>query len=180
MVLAAVLLTGCSAENDDMGRALTLRSKLLSSDSCSFDARITADYGDTLHSFTMNCQGDNRGNLTFTVKEPETIAGITGEFSAGEGKLIFDDVALSFPLLADDQITPVSGPWIFLKTLLGGYLTSCGVDGDYLRMTVNDSYEDDALELNIWLNGDNVPVRAEILWDNRRIVTMDIENFVVS
>ena len=84
---------------------------------------------------------------------------------------------MSFPLLADDQVTPVSGPWILLKTLLGGYLTACTLEEELLRLTINDSYEEDALQLEIWLSSEDVPIQAEILYDGRRIVTMQIENF---
>lgn len=163
-----------------MDRAINLRSKLLGCESCSFDAVVTADYGDAVHSFSMSCQGDNQGNLTFTVTKPESISGITGIFTAGTGSLTFDDVALQFPLLADDQVTPVSGPWIFLKTLLGGYMTSCGEEGDYLRLTIDDSYEDDALQLDIWLDSADTPLQADIIYDGRRILSMIIENFVLS
>lgn len=175
-----LMLSGCGGETDGMDRAMELRSKLLGCESCTFDVDITADYGDQIQSFSLSCSGDNQGQLSFEVLKPESIAGISGEFTGGEGKLTFDDVALSFPLLADDQVTPVSGPWIFLKTLLGGYLTSCGEDGDYLRLTISDSYEDDALQLDIWLDGTDTPVQAEIAYDGRRIVTMKIGNFQVS
>ena len=111
---------------------------------------------------------------------PETIAGITGTFTGEKGLLTFDDFALEFPRLTDDQITPISGPWILMKTLLGGYLTSCGPDGENLRVTIHDSYEEDALTMDIWLDGENKPIRGEILYDGRRIVTMDIENFSIS
>ena len=180
LLLTLVLLTGCTGHRQELDRVMTLRAKLLGCTSCTFDAEITADYGDAVHTFAMECQGDNQGNLGFRVTQPETIAGITGQFSGGEGKLTFDEAALAFPLLADDQITPVSGSWIFLKTLLGGYLTSCGEDGEYLRVTINDSYEEDALQLDIWLNESDTPVLAEIFYDNRRIVTLKITNFVIS
>jgi len=178
-LLAVLLLSGCSGKNEEMDRALALRSKLLGCTGCSFDVSITADYGDAIQIFAMTCQGDNQENLTFSVTEPESISGITGAFEGGKGKLTFDDTALEFPLLTDDQVTPISGPWIFLKTLLGGYLTSCGTEGDFLRLTIDDSYEDDALQLDIWLNGQDQPIRAEILYDGRRIVSMDIANFEV-
>lgn len=179
LLLAVVLLTGCTGKRDELDRVMALRAKLLGCESCEFTAAITADYGDELNRFTLTCRGDNDGNLNFTVAEPETIAGITGNISGGEGNLTFDDAALQFPLMADDQVTPVSGPWLFLKTLLGGYLTSCGQEGETLRVTINDSYEDDALQLDIWLNGEDIPIRAEIMYDGRRIVTMDIEDFQI-
>ena len=98
---------------------MALRSRILQAQQCTFDVSITADYGDKLHQFSVFCQGDSQGNLTFTVNEPESIAGITGKISDTGGKLTFDDTALQFDTMADDTISPVSAPWIFLKTLFG-------------------------------------------------------------
>ena len=179
IVFALLILSGCTGKRDELDRMMALRAKLLTCESCSFDAEITADYGDSIHSFSLDCTGDNDGNLSFTVTEPESISGITGAFEAGEGKLTFDDTALTFPLLADGQITPVSGPWIFLKTLMGGYLTSCVQEEELLRVSIDDSYEDDALQLDIWFSGEDKPLRAEIFYDGRRIVTMDIKGFEI-
>ena len=177
LMIVLVILTGCTGKRDEMDRAMNLRAKLLGSEGCTFTAHIFADYGDAFHEFTLSCEGDNDGDLGFRVEEPETISGITGRFKGSEGALIFDDTVLSFPLLADDQVTPVSGPWILLKTLLGGYLTACGMEEELLHLTIYDSYEEDALQLEIWLNSDNVPIQGEIIYDGRRILTMEIENF---
>lgn len=174
--LCLFLLTGCIGNNEELERAMGLRAKLLSG-SCGFDTEITADYGDQLYTFSVSCTGDSSGMLTFTVTAPDTIAGIAGSISNGAGKLTFDDTALEFPLLADGQVTPVSAPWLLLKTLQGGYLTSAGMDGELLRLTIDDSYEEDALQLDIWLGRDDKPVRAEILYDGRRILTLTVNNF---
>lgn len=179
LMIALVILTGCTGKRDEMDRAMTLRATLLGSEGCSFTARLTADYGDAVHEFTLYCEGTNKGNLGFRVEDPESLSGITGRFRGEEGELIFDDTALTFPLLADGQVTPVSGPWIFLKTLLGGYLTSCNQEEEYLHLTINDSYEEDALQLEIWLNAEDIPVQAEILYGGRRILTMQIEDFQI-
>ena len=178
-MIALVLLTGCTGKRDELDRAMKLRANLLGCLGCSFDVTVTADYGDSYYTFVMNCQATGRGDLQFTVLQPESIAGITGEISSGEGKLTFDDVALHFPLLADDQVTPVSGPWILMKTLLGGYLTAANEEDDLLHLTIHDSYEEDALQMEIWLDGEDEPVNAEILYDGRRIVTMTVENFTM-
>lgn len=179
MLILLITLTGCSGMRNQIDRAMALRSKLLSGNGCSFTAQITADYGEKLHTFSMQCQGDTQGNLTFTVTEPESISGITGMVSLEGGKLTFDDVALEFPLLADDQVTPVSAPWILLKTLRGGYLTSANEEGELLRLTIDDSYEDDALQLDIWLNSQNQPVQADILYDGRRILSLTVTDFQI-
>ena len=179
LMITLVILTGCTGKRAEMDRIMTLRAKLLGSEGCTFTAQITADYGDTLHEFTLFCEGNNDGDLGFRVESPDTISGITGRFLGDEGFLTFDDVALSFPLLADEQITPVSGPWILLKTMLGGYLTACTMEEDLLHLTIHDSYEEDALQMEIWLNPDDQPIQAEIIYEGRRIVTMKIENFQI-
>lgn len=160
-----------------MDRVLALRSRVLQSKGCSFDAVITADYGKEICTFTLSCTADEKGNVQFTVKEPAGIAGISGNISAKGGELTFDDKAVAFELLADGQLSPVSSPWVFVKTLRGGYIASGGKDGDYLLATIHDSYKDDALVLDIWFDDDDVPVRAEILWKDRRYLSMDVKNF---
>lgn len=176
LLCVLLLLTGCSEKDRDMDRAINLRSKILSH-GISFDAQITADYGDKTYSFTMNCQVDNQGNLTFKVVEPELISGITGTVSATGGKLKFDDVSLAFDLMADGQFSPVSGPWLLIKTLRSGYLTSCNQEGEMFRLSIDDSYKEDALHLDVWLDGQDLPVRGEIMWQGRRLLTIAVKNF---
>ena len=179
LIVALVMLPVCTGKRDEMDRVMRLRAELLGSEGCSFTAHLTADYGDQIHEFTLYCEGRNNGDLGFRVEAPETIEGITGRFQGKEGALTFDDEVLAFPLIVDGQVTPVSGPWIFLKTLLGGYLTACGQEEEYLHLTIDDSYADDALQLEIWLNEADVPVQGEIIYDGRRILTMKFENFLI-
>lgn len=180
LILAAVLLTGCSQTPKEVERALALRSKLLQASSCTFDAEITADYGEILHVFRMNCAADAQGGVAFRVTAPESIAGITGTLSKQGGALTFDDAALYFDLLADEQLSPVSAPWVLMKALRGGYLTSAGVENGQLRVSVNDSYEEDALNLDVWLDAGDIPQRADICYAGKRILSLKLENMQIS
>ena len=177
MLLLCFLLCGCRAADGAMDRGLALRSSLLQASGCEMDAVITADYGDKTYTFAMGCQFDARGKLSFTVTSPQTISGITGTVDAEGGNLIFDDTALAFPLLADDQLSPVSAPWIFMKTLRGGYITSAGVVDENVRLIIDDRYEEDALTLHIWLDREGIPHLAEIFHNGYRILTVEVNNF---
>lgn len=179
VLVLLLVLTGCAGNNGELDRAMALRAKLLAASGCSFDAVITADYGDKTYSFSVACTSDGQGNVTFTVNEPESIAGITGTISGEGGKLTFDDTALAFELLADGQVTPVSAPWLLVKTLRGGYVSACGVDGEQIRISVDDSYEEDAMHLDIWLGEGDLPVRGDILFDDRRILSLEVKNFKI-
>lgn len=179
LLLCAFMLSGCSGKNDLSDRAVALRSKLQAARGCSFDASVTADYGDKTYTFAMGCHVDAHGNLSFTVKEPENIAGISGVIDNSGGKLTFDEHMLAFPMLADGQVTPVSAPWLLYKTLIGGYLRSAAQEAELLHLQIDDSYEDHALQLDVWLGAGDLPVRSEVLYQNRRILTLLVENFQI-
>ena len=178
LILALMLLlTGCGPGEDGMDRALALRSRVLEAEECSFRAKITADYGSSLQQFTLDCKGDAQGNLRFRVAEPETIQGIEGSISGDGGKLVFDGTVLAFGLLTDRQLSPVAAPWIFFRTLRAGQLLTASEDGELLHIRADDSYEEDDLQGDLWLDGENLPVRAEFLYRNRRVLSLEISDF---
>ena len=173
-----IVCSGCNS-NGEMDEALKLRESVLSGNGVTFVARVTADYGDKLYVFSIECTADSDGNTTFSVIEPDTISGISGIVAESGGKITFDDKVLLFELLADDQITPVSAPWLMVHTLRSGYINGCAQSGEGIQIQFDDSYEDDALRLDLLLDDDSKPVYAEIIWQSRRIVSMEIENFVI-
>ena len=72
LVLFLVLLltmSGCSGTPEELQQGLDLRQKILDASELSFETDITADYGDKLHQFSMDCRADEQGNVAFTVTE---------------------------------------------------------------------------------------------------------------
>ena len=179
IICVLLLLTGCKAGNEPLEQALALRSTLQKSEGCSFQVTVNADYGEKLYTFKMDCKTDKAGSMTFTVTEPATLNGITGKIDDISGKLTFDDKVLAFETIADGQITPVTAPWLFVNTLKSGYLTGCAQLESGLEISIDDSYGENPLQLNIVTDG-NVPVSAEIYYKGRRIMTLQIENFTFS
>ena len=174
-----VFLSGCAGENGEMGDALSLRSKLLST-GCSFRCRITADYIDTVEIFTLECEQSGTEPMHFRVAEPESIRDITGQVENGEAALTFDDTILAFPLMADDRLSPVSAPYLLIKALRDGYITACTREGDGLHLSINDTYADNALTLEVWTDAEGNVLAGEIGWQGRRIVSMEVEGFTFS
>lgn len=171
------LLSGCGKSDPSLDQVVALRQQILSSDQCQFEAEITADYGDKLFSFTAKCSTDSIGDVRFAISDPESIEGISGRISDDGGNLTFEDFALNFPLLAEGELSPVSAPWILMKTLRGGYLKSVGKEDNGLRLTIDDSYREDALTVDIWLDDSMQPVRADVLHNGSRILSLSIKNF---
>ncbi len=179
IIFVVCFLSGCKDGQEQIESALQLRQSLLNGNGCTFVAEITADYGDELYQFTVDCKGDGQGNLTFCVSAPDSISGIKGTVTEKGGHLTFDGTALAFPQIADGQITPVSAPWVFLKTLRSGYIASCAESDTLTHLQIDDSYSEKALHLDIWVDQSNLPVQAEILWEGRRILSLKIKDFAI-
>lgn len=176
LLVVCIVMCGCGGQEDALSCGLSLREKMLSH-GCSFTAEITADYGDKTYAFSMGCTADTDGTLKFIVTAPESIAGISGTITKDAGYLTFDDAALAFPLLADGEASPVSAPWILVNTLRSGYLSSAGMEDSCIRLTIHDSYEEDALQLDIWLDEDEVPIQSDIIWQGRRVLSVTVKDF---
>ncbi len=176
IMLLLMFLSGChSPEFTD--QALALREQVLSGESCSFECTITADYSDRLYTFAMTCSFDKSGNMMFSVLEPKTISGISGTVDSKGGNITFDDQALFFELMADGYLSPVTTPWVFMKTLRSGYIDGCTEYDGGFYLSIDDSYQEKPLKSEVWMDEDHIPIRAELLWEGRRILSMDVRNF---
>ena len=174
-MILGVTLAGCAKKETDIG--LSVREKLQGSKGCTFSTVITADYTDVLYEFELDCETDSDGMLSFEVVAPESISGISGYIKNNAGAITFDEEVLAFNLMADDQITPVSAPWILVNTLRSGYLRGESKTDQGTMLMIDDSYEEEAMRLHIWLDEDNVPVSSEIIWDGRRILSLTVSDF---
>ncbi len=173
----AIMLCGCQNSADSLKEGMELRRQILESSGCSFHGTITADYGEKVYVFEMDCKTDKEGTLQFAVTSPDTIAGITGKIDNEGGAITFDDKVLAFQTLADGQVTPVTAPWLVMKTLRSGYIRDAVATEKGFEVSIDDTYKEDALRLVIGVVAGK-PATAEIYWQGRRILTVAVEDFV--
>lgn len=177
LLFLLLFLSGCAGAEKDMDSAISLRQRLLKSKGCQFTCEVTADYTDVLYTFSLECICDEDGNLTFAVLQPQSISGITGRIDGNGGKLTFDDKAIGFPILSEGQLTPLSAPWLFIRTLRCGYMQSCESSNDGLTISLTDTYEQDALGVDVCTDKEHKPVYCEFFWRGRRILSISIQSF---
>lgn len=77
---------------------------------CSFRAELTADYGDYVVPFALDCETEVNGQTHFTVAAPETLAGITAAVDETGGTVTYDGLMMDFGLLANGRLAPAAGP----------------------------------------------------------------------
>lgn len=174
--LLALFLSGCNQKEGGVGQALKLRNRIISAQSCTFSCCITADYSDNVYFFSMNCEFNENGDMVFSVTGPESIAGICGEMNSVQGHLTFDEHALAFPQIADGYISPVTAPWLFMNALRGGYITACTDNEKDLYIVIDDVYEAETLNLQIWTDADFSKAECEFFWKGKRILSVELGN----
>ena len=174
--LFLVFLLGCSGPDPAMEAALDLRSRCLASPSIRFRAEIRADYITGFEEFTLDCETSPDGAVAFRVVHPEEIADICGTVQQDEGTVEFDGAVLAYPLMAQERLSPLSGPWVVMKAIRSGCILAAGREGELVHVTIDDSYEDNALTVDLWLE-DGLPEEAEIAWEGRRVLSMTFDDF---
>lgn len=179
VILVFSMLCGCTAKDNPLEQTTALREELLEAEGCTFQATITADYESAIHTFAVSCSVDTVGTLNFTVTEPDTISGITGYISDDDASITFDDKVLAFQMLADGQISPISTPWLFLKALRGGYISGCSANNAGLCIYIDDSFREYPLQIEVYADVNTIPYHVDFIWQNRRILSLDIQDFVI-
>ncbi len=177
ILLLLLFFSGCSGTDSDIDKALSVRQRMLKSGGCTFSCEITADYGEILYTFQLDCNADGNGNVWFTVVKPNSISGISGTIDANGGKLKFDDTVLGFPILSENLPTPVCAPWLFITALRSGYIRSCQEFTDGYQIAVADTYEEDSILINTRIDTNHIPFYCEMIWKGYRILSMSFSSF---
>ena len=175
VLLSLLLLVGCGKKVPSQ-KALDFRTSLLASESCSFTAKVRADYGEKLYDFTLRAEYAS-DETRLTVQAPEEIAGISAVVSKDGTKLEFDDIELDFGKLANGYVSPVTVPWLLGQCWAGEYISCAGADGDLYRVTYLRGYDEEELTVDTWFDADGVPVYAEVSYGGQRCITVQVEDF---
>ncbi len=162
-----------------MQRTLDFRQKLLASGGCTFTADVTADYGDYLYSFTLQCSyRDGCGEMT--VLQPEEISGIRGRCADDAATVSFDGAVLEYGDLADGRIAPLSVPWLFGSAWEHDEILFASPDEEAIRATIQKGYDDEKILVDTWFS-DGAPTAGEVSCaDGRRVLTVRFRDFAVS
>lgn len=179
LLLIAALLVGCADGSNSAKEGLSLRQKILAAQGSEFDAVICATYSECTYTFTLHCITDSSGNMTFVVKDPESISGIAGKITDAGGDLRFDDTVLGFDPVADGLLSPVCSPWLFMKTLRGGYLHATQKEDSGTILIFDDTFRSESVQSHIRVDNNLLPVSCEIYWMGKRYLSIDVRNFSI-
>ena len=176
VTLLCLLLAGCTEGKDTLSHAVEFRAALVQAGGCSFQAEITADFGETVESFTVSCEAQADGETNLTILEPETLAGITATVTQVGGKITYDGMMLDFGLLADESLAPAAAPSLMVACWSGEYISSAGNEDAYYRASYEKGYDEDVLKVDTWFEN-GLPIYAEVCYNDARILQLKITDF---
>ena len=176
MLLPLLLLAGCGTKRSNTQDALDFRTRLLEAGGCTFDAALTAQYGETAAQFSMHCTVSLEQGADMTLTAPETLRGITAHVDRSGAKLVFDGAEIGFSTLAGGRLAPMAAPWVLADCWANGYIAWSGMEGDLLRVTYRTGYGTDELQADVWFDG-GVPARAELSYEGALLLSAAITNF---
>lgn len=174
-------LTACSKSDDEMQRALDFRTSLLSASSCTFTTEVTADFGQRVYEFTLDCayhSEDNYADLRVTA--PDTIAGIAASVDGEDAEVKFENVSLELGTMAGGHVAPMQLPQILGDAWTYGYVDSIGKAGDGYLVTYRTGYDSDELLIYTYFDTQMVPIRSEVYYEETCVLAADIENFAAA
>ena len=120
-----LILSGCGRGDRDAERLLEIRTRALAA-ACAMEASVTADYGDRVYEFVLRLEESAPGEGVVSVLAPETLAGVTVSYTAGNGTLRYDDLTLDTGALTKTGLSPMEALPALLTSWRSGAVTSVG------------------------------------------------------
>ena len=182
MLLACLLLfSSCKGSGGELQEALDFRTALLDATSCGFTAEVTADYGQRVYEFSLDCtyhQQENTAELE--VIAPETISGIKASVDGEDASVSFEDTVLSFGTMAGGHVAPLQLPQLLGDAWVYGYLETVSKSDDGQLATYRTGYGDNELLIYTYFDSDMKPTRAEVYYDDQCVLRAKLSDYSVT
>lgn len=177
------LLTACGTgqgrENQAETLALTIRGEYLEMTDCTAVAEVTADYGQRVYQYTIDVDwGEEETTLTLTA--PETVAGMSARLQGKDSFLEYEELSLETGPMDDRGLTPVSAVPALLEAARSGYIRTCALEEERLRVDCGEPEGEpgQGREITLWFHRDtHVLEGGEVRLDGVRAILCQFREF---
>lgn len=175
--MLGAMLCACNGQEtiDPAQQALAFRQDVMQN-TCSFEAEISADFGDAVCQFALSCVHTPGNGTQMSITAPETLAGLSANAS-GEGvRLVFDGAEAAFGTLEGLGLSPMTAPELLAQGWENGYIQYTGLEEGLLHVTYLCGYDEEEYRADTWFQ-DGAPVRAELSCNGCMAVQIDVTDF---
>lgn len=178
-VCLTLLLSGCQkTEESEVQKALDFRTALLAAPACAYAAEVTADFGDRVFEFGLDCSYNAQENsAALTVTSPELIAGIEAAVDGEQAQVTFEETSLELGTMAGGHVAPLQLPQLLGNAWAYGYVESQAAEGDGWLVTYRTGYGTEELLIYTRFDESLSPRQAEVYYDGACVLTAEIDSF---
>lgn len=175
-LMMTMCLTACrGADNEAEKEAIRKRTDLLSAGGCRLTAEVTADYGERVYEYTLECDYAYQGKSDIKVIKPEIVEGLSATMEYGNTMLSFDGLSIDTGILAEPELTPLGAVIMMADAWSAGYISGtcfeAADDIECLYVSYLVGYDNDELEYRTWFDKASLkPVKGEIISDGRAVI----------
>lgn len=180
VILLLTLLCACGGkEKNTPEEAIAFRAALVEAGGCTFRGEITADFGDSVTTFTVDCAAGADGTVQLTLVQPEELSGIAATVTDDGGTVTYDGLILEFGLLAEGNLIPAAAPAVVVACWRGEYISCAGTEDEYYRVTYEKGYDEKCLIVDTFFQN-GLPIYAEICYNNRTVLKLAVSEFTLN
>ena len=63
--------------------------------------------------------------------------------------------------------------------LKSGYIVACGSAGNGIHIRIEDTYDGERIQMDVYTDEQSNPVRADIIWNDKRCLSIDVSAFSI-
>ncbi len=177
MMLLCLLCACGGKETNPLQAPMDFRAALLRAGGCRLTMEGSADVDDRVWTFALDAELRTDGTADLTLREPESVAGITVRLEGPEGRLGFEEVSVEFGVPEDERLAPAAVPRTLILAWTEGYIASAGPDGEEDVVVFELGYDAEKITVETRFDKAGAPLRAELIREGRSCVRLDLSNF---
>ena len=167
-------LCGCSGGEETA--FAQFREELMSAEKIAFTAEVKAEYEDKTADFTLAFSMEN-GEYAVEIIEPELVKGLSAHMKSGDTRLEYDGAILDIGKLTDRGLCPMSALPYLLDAMKDAHVDMAWTESGLLTVRLVPS---DDMSVTLWINEENEPVNAEIIYEEKTVVFAEIHDWEMS
>lgn len=170
-ILCIMLLAGCAetptAELERFSQSVYQAQKL------QFSAKVRAEYAEKTSEFELLYSKEGERERVEVIS-PELLAGIAAEVSDDGLSLEYEGAMLDIGTLDEAGLSPMSALPLLARAMSDGHTEICWTEGESIAARI---VPEDGYAVTLWLSRELVPLSAEISYDERSVVFIEITDW---
>ena len=178
LMMTLLLLPGCGEREVRLEKSFdAVRQAVTAAQSISFQAELTADWGDNAADYGLSVAYDGQQTVQ-ELRSPALLAGIRARSLRGQTSVEYDGAVLGAGPLDGEGLSPMSAVPVIIDALASAYVELLWWEGEDMAARL---YVGEQSVATVWLDGQSLALTgAEIACDGKTVITCRVTDWQIS